>query len=115
MGSFTQLLAVAAQSGIVPGADQIGHVRDCAFRMGQYQTAFDAIDRLYVGFKQAADARVRRLRAEEIDYRSGVLKMSPKEWQKKKARDTRETNIIERTRRNFVRVLDGLRILVQSR
>lgn len=115
MGTFTQLLSVAQQSGIVPGADQIGHVRDCEFRMGQYQTAFDTIDRLYVGFKQAADSRKQRLRTEEIDYRSGVLKMSPKEWQQKKQRDTMQTNIIERARRNFVRVLDGLRVLMLSR
>jgi len=115
MGSFTQLLTVAGQSGIVPGADQIGHVRDCEFRMGHYQTAYEAIERLYVGFKQAADQRKVRLRAEEIDYRSGVLKMSPKEWQQKKARDTRQTNIIERARRHFVRVLDGLRVLMLSR
>ncbi|MBN1590364.1 MAG: hypothetical protein JW888_12690, partial [Pirellulales bacterium] len=105
----------AQQSGVVPGADQIGHIRDCEFRMGQYQTAFEGIERLYVGLKQAADIRKQRLRTEEIDYRSGVLKMSPKEWQQKKQRDTAQTNIIERTRRNFVRVLDGLRVLVLSK
>jgi hypothetical protein len=114
MGSFTQLLTVAAQSAIVPAADQIGHVRDCEFRMGHYQAAFEAIDRIYVAFKQAADQRKQRLRVEEIDYRSGVLKMSPKEWQQKKARDTMQTNVIERARRNFVRVLDGLRVLMLS-
>jgi len=112
MGSFTQLFMLAQQSGIVPAADQIAHVRDCEFRMAQYQSAFDTVDRVYVAFKQAADTRVQRLRKEEIDYKSGVLKMSAKEWMKKKAKDTAQTNVIERTRRNFVRVLDGLRVMI---
>ncbi|MBN2216500.1 MAG: hypothetical protein JW719_03895 [Pirellulales bacterium] len=115
MGSFTQLQTVAQASGIVPAADQIGRVRDCEFRMGQYQTGFEAIERIYVNFKQAAEARVERLRREEIDYKSGVLKMSAKQWQQKKHRDTVQTNIIERTRRHFVRVLDGLRALMLAK
>ncbi|HLA84086.1 MAG TPA: hypothetical protein VJL29_04770 [Thermoguttaceae bacterium] len=115
MGSFTQLLTAAQNCGIVPGADQIGHVRDCEYRAGSYQIAFEGIERLYVGFKQAADARVQRLRREEVDYKSGVLKMSVKEWQKKKHRDIVQTNLIERASRHFVRVLDGLRTLMLSR
>jgi len=43
-----------------------------------------------------------------------VLKMSPKEWQKKKQRDTLQTQKIERARRQFARVLDGLRIRIVS-
>jgi len=115
MGSFTQLQTAAQRSGIVPASDQIGHVRDCEYRMGEYQRAFETIERLYVGFKQAADARVERLRREEIDYKSGVLKMSAKEWQKKQHRDTIQTNNIERARRHFVRVLDGLRVLMLAK
>jgi hypothetical protein len=114
-GSFTQLMVAAQASGIVPAADQIGHVRDCEFRYGHHQIAFEAIERLYVGLRQAADTRQQRLRTEEIDYRSGVLKMSPKEWQQKKQRDTAQTNRIERARRHFVRVLDGLRVLILSK
>ena len=112
IGSFTQLFTIAQQSGIVPSADQIAHVRDCEFRMGQHQIGFEIIERVYVSFQQAADVRMQRLRREEIDYKSGVLKMTLKEWQKKKHRDTVQTNNIERARRHFVRVLDGLRVLM---
>ena len=114
MGSFAQLLTAAQQSGIVPNADQIGHLRDREFRMGKYQTAFNTIERLSVRFNQAATARQHKLRREEIDYKSGVLKMSPKEWQRKKQRDTLQTQKIERARRQFARVLDGLRLRIVS-
>ena len=56
-----------------------------------------------------------RLRAEELKYKAGVLKMSPKQWMLKKQRDTLQTQKIERARRHFARVLDGLRILVVSK
>ena len=114
VGLFTQLLAAARQSEIVPNADQIAHVRDREFRMGKHQTAFRTIDRLSVKFNQAAAQREQKLRAEEMAYRAGTLKMSPKQWQLKKQRDTLQTQKIERTRRNFTRVLDGLRILIVS-
>jgi hypothetical protein len=35
MGTFSQLLTSAQRCGLVPGADQIGHVRDREFRKGQ--------------------------------------------------------------------------------
>jgi hypothetical protein len=114
MGSFTQLLTAAQQSEIVPNADQIAHVRDREFRTGKYQTGFDAIERLFVRFNQVAGQREQKLRREEIDYKSGVLKMSPKQWQLKKQRDTLQTQKIERARRHFARVLDGLRVLMAS-
>ena len=83
--------------------------------MGKHQTAFDIIERLSVRFSQTAAARQQKLRAEELKYKSGVLKMSPKQWQQKKQRDTLQTQKIERARRNFARVLDGLRILLVSK
>jgi hypothetical protein len=115
MGSFTQLVSAAQQSGIVPDADQIAHVRDREYRTGQYNTAFGTIERLYVRFNQTAAQREQKLRSEELDYKSGALKMSPKQWMAKKQRDTLQTQKIERARRNFARVLDGLRILMVSR
>lgn len=115
MGTFTQLVSAARQSGVVPGADQIAHVRDREFRMGQFQTAFNIIDRLFVKLAQAATQRKQRLLTEEVKYKSGVLKMSPKEWQLKKQRDTLQTDKIERARRMFTRVLDGLRISILAR
>ena len=114
-GSFTQLLTTAQQSGIVPNADQIAHVRDREFRTGKYQMAFSIIERMSVKFIQTAIQRQQKLKTEEIDYRSGVLKMSAKEWLLKKQRDTQQTHQIERARRNFARVLDGLRILTVAR
>jgi hypothetical protein len=114
MGSFTQLLTAAQQSEIVPNADQIAHVRDREFRMKKYQSAFDNIERLCVRFIQSATQRQQRLRREEIDYKSGTLKMSPKQWQLKKQRDTLQTQKIERARRHFARVLDGLRVLIAA-
>jgi len=115
MGSFTNLLTAAQQSGIVPNADQIAHVRDREFRMGKHQSALDVIERLYVKFNQALAQRQQKLRADEMDYRSGKLKMTPKEWQAKKQRDTAQTQRIERARRNFARVLSGLRVLIASK
>jgi hypothetical protein len=114
LGSFTQLLTSAQQSEIVPNADQIAHVRDREFRTGRYQAAFDAIERLFVKFNLLAAQREQKLRREEIDYKSGVLKMSPKQWQLKKQRDRLQTQKIERARRHFIRVLDGLRVLMAS-
>jgi len=112
MGSFTQLLTSAQQSEIVPNADQIAHVRDREFRTHRYQAAFDAIERLFVKFNLLAAQREQKLRRDEIDYKSGTLKMSPKQWQLKKQRDTLQTQKIERARRHFARVLDGLRVLL---
>lgn len=115
MGSFTQLFTAAQQSGIVSGADQIAHVRDREFRMGKHQAALDVIERLYVKFNQELAQRQQKLRAEELDYRAGKLKMSPKQWQAKKQRDTLQTQIIERTRRSFARVLGGLRVMIATK
>lgn len=114
MGTFTQLYSAAQQSGIVSGADQIAHVRDREFRMGKYRTALEIVERLHVKFNQELAQRQQRLRADEMDYRAGKLKMTPKEWQAKKQRETMQSQIIERTRRDFARVLGGLRLLISS-
>ncbi|HBO46420.1 MAG TPA: hypothetical protein DD670_21325 [Planctomycetaceae bacterium] len=109
LSAFSNLLAAARQSQLVPGLDQIAHVRDCEFRDGRFDQAFGIIERLFVAFRQSAEQRQQRLADEELQYRSGVVKMSPKEWQLKKQRDTVQTQVVERTRRGFTRVLDGLR------
>jgi hypothetical protein len=114
VGSFTQLLTAAQQSEIVPNADQIAQVRDGEFRLRKYQAAFDAIERLLVKFNLTTAQREQTLRREEIDYRSGTLKMSPKQWQLKKQHETLQTQKIDRARRHFARVLDGLRVLLAS-
>lgn len=114
MGTLTQLLTAARQSGIVSNVDQIARVRDCEFRMGKYKRAFEVIERMWVKFGQSLAQRQNRLRTEETRYRAGTLKMSPKQWQMKKQRDTTQSQNIERARRKFARVLDGLRLLARS-
>jgi hypothetical protein len=114
MGTLTQLMTIARQSGLLPTADQIARVRDCEFRMGKYQRAFDIIERMWVKFNQSVSQRRQKLRAEELRYRSGVLKLTPKQWQQNKERNTAQTLIIERARRKFARVLDGLRFLARE-
>lgn len=109
LSAFSNLLSTARQSGLVAALDQISHVRDCEFRDGHYDRAFGIMERLFVGFRQAAEQRQQGLMEEETRFRSGLLKMSPKEWQQKKQRNTTQTAVVERTRRSFIRVLDGLR------
>jgi hypothetical protein len=114
LGAFTQLLDAAKRSGIVPNADLIGHVRDREFRLGDYQRAYQVIEGLYGKFTAACTQRTDRLRREDVEIASGRKKMSPKELQKKRARDTADTQRIERTRYRFNRVMEGLRVLMQG-
>ena len=81
--------------------------------MGKYRRALDTIERMSVRFTQAAAKRKQKLRAEDIKHKSGTLKMSPKEWQKKKQQDSAKSLVIERARRKFAHVLDGLRLLAR--
>ncbi len=110
-GSFTQLQMAAQATGLLPNADAIGFIRDHEFRIKKYQECFDRIEGLYIHLRTAADQRLQRLRQEEMSYKSGVLKMSPKQWLTKQQRDTAMTQIILRALRYFTKVLDGLRIL----
>lgn len=113
MGTLTQLLSAARQSGLIPNADQIAHVRDCEFRMGKYARAQDVIERMYVKFTQAALQRKQKLQADDVKHKSGALKMSPKEWLKKQQKDNAQTLVIERARKKFAQVLEGLRFLAR--
>ena len=56
-------------------------------------------------------SRQAELRREEMQYKSGTLKMSPKEWLLRQRRETEKTQKIDRARRQFTRVLDGLTVL----
>lgn len=111
-GTFTQLQTVAQQTGLLANADAIGFVREHEFRVGKYHEAFDRIEAIYLQLRTAADQRLQRLRREDLEHKSGVLKMSPKDWALKVQRDTAQTQVIDRAIRYFLRVLDGLRILV---
>lgn len=114
MGSFSQLQTAAQQTGLLPNADAIGFVRDHEFRTKKYQEAFDRIEGLFIHLRTAAEQRAQKLRQEDLDYRSGTLKMSPKAWMLKQQRDTALTQQINRALRYFTRVLDGLRIMMTA-
>ena len=109
--SFTHLLSAVEKSGFDINTHAIVDARNREFKVGRYQKAFDIIEILYKRFSTEADRRAQRLRQEETKYRSGKLKMSPKDWQNKKARDIAETQRVERARRHFTHVLGGLRVL----
>ncbi|MBN2581012.1 MAG: hypothetical protein JXB10_18665 [Pirellulales bacterium] len=113
-GSFTQLQTAVQETGLVPNADAVGFVRDHEFREGKHQEAFDRIEGLFIHLRAASEQRAQRLRREELDFRGGVLKMSPKAWLLKQQRETAQTQKIDRALRYFARVLDGLRITMTS-
>jgi hypothetical protein len=110
LGSFTRLISLAQSCGMVQNVDNIGTVRDAEFRMGQYLTAFYNIERMYTALNNAAQQRQQQLRREEIAHRSGRLRMSPKEWNQKVARDTSKTQSIDRALNQFRKVMAGLRL-----
>jgi hypothetical protein len=114
IGAFTQLLTAAQQCGLVANADAIMTARDREFRLGRYQRAFDVIEGLYLQLNAQVARRQGDLLRQEMQYKSGVLKMSPREWQVRQRQETEKTQKIEWARRQFSRVLDGLRVLQAS-
>ena len=50
----------------------------------------------------------------DADLASGKVRMSPKALMEKRARDIAETQLIERARNRFLRVLDALRVLMRN-
>ena len=113
-GAFGQLLSAAQRSQLVSGADQIGHVRDREFRMGKYEHAFQAIDSIFARFSASASQRTQQLSHEDAEIAAGRIKISPKDLQAKRTRDRMQTQEIERAKRRFQVVLEGLRILMNT-
>jgi hypothetical protein len=111
IGAFTHLLTAAQQSGLVLNTDALIAARDREFRAGRYQRAFDLVEGLYIQLNTQLARRQADLRRQEIQYKSGTLKMSPREWMARQRQATEQTQKIERARRQFARVLDGLRVL----
>jgi hypothetical protein len=114
MGAFSQLLTSAQRCGLVPGADQIAHVRDREFQKGNYDLAFQTIDGLYAKFTASMNTRNQKLIREDADISSGRIKMSPKDLLAKRARDRKQTQEVDRARRRFQVVLEGLRVLMNT-
>jgi hypothetical protein len=111
VAAFAQLLTLAKQSGLAINTDAIQAARDREFREGQYQRASDLIEKLYVQLNTQAARRQSELRRQEMQYKSGTLKMTPKQWMDRQRRATEQTQKIDRARRQFTRVLDGLNAL----
>ncbi len=109
--AFAQLFTAAKQAGLGVNTDLIVSVRDHEFRVGRYQKAFDVIEGLYMQMNAEAARRRTELRQEEIRYKSGALKMTPKEWLARQRRETEKTQRIDLARRHFTRVLDALTVL----
>ncbi len=109
--AFTQLHTAAQQSGLVPNADAILSARDRDYAKGHYQRALEVIEGLYSQMNAQAARRQQDLRQEEMQFRAGTLKMSPKQWLIRQRQATEQTQKIDRARRYFARVLDGLRVL----
>jgi hypothetical protein len=115
MMAFNQLLHAAQQCGLVVNTDAIISVRDNQFRTGKYQGAIDVIEGVCREIDAQAARRRAELRREELQYKAGKLKMSPKEWMLRQRRVTEQTQKIDQARRQFARVLDGLTVLRSSR
>ena len=109
--AFAQLANSVRQAGLTVGADAVTAVCDNEFRTQRYQKAFDVIEGLYMRFGAEASRRRSELMQQEIRYKSGALKMTPKEWMQRQRRETEKTQRVELARRQFTRVLDALSML----
>jgi hypothetical protein len=111
MTTFAQLTAAIQQAGLSLNVDAIHSVCDREFRDGRYQRAFDVIEGIYLQMNAQVQRRQGELRQEELRYKSGALKLTPKEWMLRQRRETDKTQKIERARRHCARILDGLNAL----
>jgi hypothetical protein len=111
-GAFSQLVDAAQRTGIVPGIATIIQVRDCEFRLGKYHLAMQLMESQLSAFVGSVSQRAQRLKREDQDIASGRVKMSPKDMAAKRARDSKETELIERARTRFTRVLEGIRGII---
>jgi len=112
VGAFSQLLDAAQRSGIVPGSGVIIQVRDCEYRLGRYNKGLQMMETLYTTFIGAESQRNQRLQREEAEIASGRKKISPKDLLAKRAQDNQTTQVVDRTKVRFQRVLEGLRGLL---
>ena len=111
MTTFAQLIAAIQQAGLSLNVDAIHSVCDREFRDGRYQRTFDVIEGIYLQMNAQVQRRQGELRQEELRYKSGALKLTPKEWMLRQRRETDKTQKIERARRHCARILDGLNAL----
>lgn len=113
VGGFSQLIEAAQRTGLVPGIATIIQVRDCEFRLGKHLQALQLMESQFQAFSIKAGQRTQQIAREDLDIASGRIKMSPRELQTKRLRDRQQTQAIERARTRFLRVVEGLRTIVQ--
>lgn len=113
IGAFGQLIDAAQRCGLVPGIAAIVQIRDGEFRLGRHLQALHLMESQFQGFAGRASQRSQQLAREEADIASGRIRLSPKELQAKRQRDNQQTQHVERARTRFMRVLEGLRTIVQ--
>jgi hypothetical protein len=111
MTTFAQLIAAIQQAGLSLNVEAIHSACDREFREGRYRRAFDVIEGVYVQMNAQVQRRQGELRQQELQYKSGTLKMTPKEWMLRQRCETEKTQNIERARRHCARILDGLNSL----
>ena len=109
--AFAQLSHAIRQSGLTISADAVTAVHDNEFRAKRYQKAFDRIEGLYMRLGAEASRRRSELLRQEMQYKSGAVKMTPKEWMLRQRRETEKTQKIEQARRHFTRILDALSVM----
>jgi hypothetical protein len=109
--TFAQLITAIQQTGLSLNVDAIHSTCDREYREGRYQRAFDVIEGIYLQINAQMARRQADLRRQETQYKSGALKMAPKDWMLRQRRETEQTQKIERARRHCARILDGLNML----
>ena len=109
---FASLIPVAKASGLHLNIDSIVFVREHDLPLQQYQAAFNTINGLYLNMETEAGQLMQRIKKDEQDYASGVLKMSVAEWRRKKQRDTEQTTKANSVLRFFRLALDQLNTLI---
>jgi hypothetical protein len=109
---FASLIPAAKSSGLPLNIDAIVFVRDHDLPLQQCQAAFNTINGLYLNMETAAGQLAQRIKKDEQDHASGVLKMSALEWQRKKQRDTEQTTKVNSALRYFRLALDQLNTLI---
>jgi|WetSurMetagenome_2_1015567.scaffolds.fasta_scaffold1121195_1 hypothetical protein len=114
MTTFAQLIAAIQQAGLSLNIDAIHSVCEHEFRAGRYRRAYGVIEGIYVQINAQSQRREGELRRQEMQYKSGALKMSPKEWMLRQRRETEKTQHIDRARRHCSRILSGLNSLAAA-
>ena len=82
--------------------------------MGNYDLAFQTIDAMFARFMASSGQRAQSLAREDAEIAAGRIKISPKDLQAKRARDRSQTQEIDRAKRRFQVVLEGLRVLMNT-